>query len=422
MAAVAALVCVLAVWMAAPALVGDGGPDREAVGTDATERFLALDGLAGTVARVGDGSAGPRIVRRVWIRPGTGSLRATTLAGPEAKRGTIVSNGSTTWVYSRARNRATRYVEPTVVGPDDRAGDAAGSDTTPADRDPLAARQSDRVDRIERLEQLFERLNVSARAADRAAGTNVTLRVTTLPVVPRPDGGELPAVRSGRFRLTFAGTDRIADRQTYVLRIASVGDLPGRIDSYTRTLSVDAEHFAVLRDHVETVVDGRQTERTRVYRNVTFDPGIEDDRFRFDPPADATVTTRDPAAGRIDTYVSRRALADGTAAPVPDLEPALPRTFAFERGVYRSGTGSIRVEYGNATARVAVDVNRAGGLTRADDPDRTVRIDGREVAVQWVGPLRAYSWRCGGYQYHLTAEGVSVATARAAVAAVSCSA
>lgn len=405
-----ALACAVAAGLAIVTLSGTDSPDRHPIGVNATDRFLALDGLAGTVERVVEtNNSTIRIVRHVRRRPGSGQFWTRTVVGPAGKLGRTVSNGSTTWVYSRQRNQVKQYMHPAVVGPASQPGRF-----TPVD-------QSIHREQVERLEQLFERLAISTPADDPADSPNRTVRVRTLPVLPQSstETTAVPAVRNRYFRLTFGGTDQVTGRKAYVLRFRAIDSPEARVDRYNRTLFIDTEHFVVLRDHSEIVVNGRRVERTWTYRNVSFNPGIEDNRFHFDLPTNATVETVEPTSERIYTYRTRQSLADETTVQVP--APDLPPSFAFVRGVRWPASGSIRLKYANATAEVALRVNPDSDALRKRSPEETtVDINGREVAYGRTVFSQSFSWRCQDHQYFLKTEGLSKATGKAIAASVHC--
>jgi outer membrane lipoprotein-sorting protein len=377
-------------------------PDARPVGVNASERAANLEGVSGTVetVRVEDNRTVGRTVQQVAKRPGTGQSRVDTVAGPEDKRWLIVSNGSITWEYSPPRDYVRKRPAPTV----EVSGD-------PAVEQP----------RGERVERLFRLLNVSRSAAGRTERVNATGRVSPLPVVPRGEAVAPASVNLSRgwFRVEYAGTDRVAGREVYVVRIEHLaGEGPERTVDYRQTLSVDTEWFVVLRRHTEVTVDGERIAQTRTYRNVTFNPGLDDEEFTFDPPANATVETVEPAYDTVYRYGSLAGLRADVEMSVP--RPDLPAAFSFQEGV-RKGETSIELRYANATARVTVHKDRAGGLTSRPSPDETVvDIGGREAVYQQYGVDQSLSWRCGEYQYLVSAEGASRALLTDVAESVAC--
>jgi outer membrane lipoprotein-sorting protein len=379
----------------------DSGDSRP-IGVNASEQAADLEGVSGTVetVRVEDNRTVRRTVQQVKKRPGTGESRVDTVVGPESKRWLIVSNGSTTWEYSPQRDYVRKSVRPKVV---------------------VSGEPSIDRPRSERVERLFRLLNVSRSAAGRTERVNATGRVSPLPVVPRGDTATPASVNlsKGWFRLEYAGLDRVAGREVYVVRIEHLdGDGPGRTVDYRQTLAVDTEWFVVLERQTEVTVDGEQVEQTRTYRNVTFNPELDGDEFTFDPPPNTTVETVEPAHDTVYRYGSLAGLRADLETSVP--RPDLPATFAFQ-GAVRRGQTSVELRYGNATTQVAVSKNRAGGLTSRDTAGGTVvEIDGHEAVYQQYGVSQSLSWRCGEYRYLVSTEGASRALLTDVAESVAC--
>lgn len=389
---IAAVLAALAV-----AVIGTGSwlvtdaSDSQPIGHDASERVAELDGIAATVetTTVRNDRTTTRIVQRVERRPGTGTVRIEPIDVPESKQWLIVSNGSTTWQYSQPRNRVEKFVGPESVAPDGFEGERREG---------------------EWVERLFRRLDVSPGAVNRTKRANTTVQVSPLPVVPPGDetSPSTPSLNNSLFHLEYRGTDRIADRQAYVLRIESADETDAAVTNYTQTLFVDTEWFVVLRTHTEVTVDGRRLEQTRTYRTVSFNPGLDDDRFVFTPPPGATVETVNLSAGPVASYGSLAELRDAVETPVP--EPDVPAALEFRGGTLGGSENSvIRMEYANATARVVIEKNRAtGGITRVQTAgEESVDIDGNE-GIYDAGVVRqSLSWQCQEVTYSVTGEGIS---------------
>lgn len=386
----AAVLAVLAVAVIATgSWLATGVSDSRPIGHNASERVADLDGLAATVetATVRDNRTTARLVQRVERRPRTGAVRIEPVDAPERKRWLTVSNGSTMWQYSRSQNRVKKLVSPDLVALDE-----------------IEQREGEWVER------LFRRLDVSPEAVNRTQRANTTVQVSPLPVVPPGDrtAPSPPSLNNSLFRLEYRGTDRVADRQTYVLRIESVDETDARVTNYTQTLFVDTEWFVVLRKHTEGTVDGSRFEQTRTYRNVSFNPGLDDDRFAFSPPPGATVETVDVPSEPVTTYRSLAALRDAVEMSVP--EPAVPPTLEFQVATLRELDNSVvQMEYANATTRVVVAKRqKTGGLTRVQTADEeSVDIDGREGIYDEGVVSRTLSWQCDDVAYTVTGEGVS---------------
>jgi hypothetical protein len=141
---------------------------------------------------------------------------------------------------------------------------------------------------------------------------------------------------------------------------------------------------------------------------VSFNPGLDDDRFTFSPPPGATVETVDVPSEPVTTYGSLAELRDAVEMSVP--EPAVPPTLEFQVATLRELDNSVvRMEYANATTRVVIAKRQeTGGLTSAQTSgEESVDIDGREGIYDRGIVSRTLSWQCDDVAYTVTGEGVS---------------
>jgi outer membrane lipoprotein-sorting protein len=129
----------------------------------------------------------------------------------------------------------------------------------------------------------------------------------------RADRAAMAAEYRDRYDLEYRGTERIAGREAHVLAVAAknetverdvsllVGDTEfvvpletsdprDELDVVEQRLWIDAEYEYPLKERlvVETDAGGRY-ELVMEYESIAFNVGLEDDRFAFDPPANATV-------------------------------------------------------------------------------------------------------------------------------------
>jgi outer membrane lipoprotein-sorting protein len=123
------------------------------------------------------------------------------------------------------------------------------------------------------------------------------------------------------------------------------------------------------------------------YENVTVNPGIPDARFRFDPPANATVTT---SSLSMQTYDSRAALANDTEMAVPD--PTVPDEFSFDRGVVLDD--AVTLQYTNGSASLLVTVSDAE--SESSDRGESVAIGDHEGRFVSTGEFASVRWACDG--------------------------
>lgn len=287
-------------------LPADGGAQAQPVGHNASERLAALDGVNATVVTTIDReNTTKRTVQQVSIRPSTGEMRATRQSTNGSSL--IVSNGSVTWAYDRGSGEATRI----------ETGDYGG----------LAGQQG------ERIERLFARLNISQSATEGSERIPASAEIAPLPVVPtgQHSGGATPTGEAQTdFGLRYEGTDTIDGREVYVLTISTPHDQSGQVfANYTQTMSVDTEWFLPLATHTKWTLDGDRVEVLTVYRNVTVNPGFDNEIFTFEPPANATV--EEVADLQTGSYDSRSTLRENVSMSVPD--PDCPRpSISMSRG------------------------------------------------------------------------------------------
>jgi outer membrane lipoprotein-sorting protein len=374
-------VLVLGLWFPGAASSTDSTP----LGTNASERYAALDGLDATETTVIEhGDERRRTVAHVSLRPGTGKQRTVITHGPSRRYERRVSNGTVLWLYDRDGNTATML----PLSPD-----------------------TDATSRGARIERLFTRLNVTD--PDETTAVPVTPGVDPLPVVPHSGAG--PPVSesvtgSANHGVSYNGTASVDGRETYVLRLTSAAS-----SGYEQTLWVDTEHFFPLKHRTAWTDDGERVTVTTTYTNVTFDPGLSPETFQFDPPRNATVER--PSTPEVTTHGSIAALRASTDISVPD--PDLPATFEL---VYASQTtGKARgvgLQYVNATSTLSVAKYNLTYPVRGGD--KRVTVAGRE-AVLSLGSTVSVSWNCPAYRYTVRGSGVSRERVLAVAESVACS-
>ncbi len=352
---------------------GDGSASQPAIGENASARLADLDGLAATRETVvrHDGSAS-RTVERVTVDPDAGAVRAAVREGP-GSTDLRVSNGSTLWLYDRENATAERI---------DLSEPAAGN-------------------ALDRIPRLFERLN---RAADAPTeGTSVS--VSPLPVVPAAGDRGRPATGpvgrdDGAYRLTYEGTETVDGREARVLSIGAAG-AGEPAANYTQTLWLDADRYYPLRQRTAWTQGGDRTVVTTTLRNVTVDPGIDADAFRFEPPAGATVEEVETPDRR--RYGSVGALREAAEMTVPRVD--LPDSFALAEATRTEGrVTSVGLRYVNATGVLTV-----AKITPAYAPyseGETVSLGDREATYRDTGGRRTVFWSTDDVQYKVSGRGL----------------
>jgi outer membrane lipoprotein-sorting protein len=380
--AVIAVVAVGVVALWPTGSTGSPGP----IGHNASDQLAALDGLTATVeTTVVRGGETNRSYRRVAMRPGTGKVRSVSVSDEILGVDLLVSNGSVTWLYDREANNVTRL---------DTGSSLAGVNT-----------------QGNRIERLFTRLNVSRATVDERRSVPPAPGVAPLPVVPGGQSGPQPSRPSATsFGVTYNGTDTVSGREVYVLSVSSGGGTSGSVRNYTQTLYVDTEWFVPLQTRTAWTSDDQRVVSTTTYRNVTFNPGLDADRFTFDPPANATIETL--STPEIRRYASRAALRANATLSVP--EPDLPTTFDFRYGTRTTGNvTSLSLQYTNATAQLTVSktdfatVNASNGTNATTTDGEKLTVNGRTATYRQIGPSRLISFDCGEYRYSVVGSGIS---------------
>lgn len=364
--------------------IGDESRQDEPDFGRASVQVATLDGLNATVRTTIDrGTETYQSVERVSLRPDRGAVRSVDVSEQSGRGELSVSNGSVLWLFDRERNAVTK-IELTDV--DDR---------TPS--------------RIDQLQVLFEQLNRTGEATD-AGSPRTTPGIEPLPAVPHagaePTGTAAPATAdgAGMYEVTVNGTATVAGRETYVVDVTKT-ETNGTafVEEYSQTLWVDSKWFYPLQQRTTWVADGDRTTITTTYENVTFNPGLTDETFRFDPPADATVS--EPDVPDTDTYDSVNALHSDAEMTVP--EPELPPSFEL---AYASRTeGRVRgvgLQYVNATAGLSVSKDNLSWYEPSTEAE-SVSIGDQEGEYRDLGPTTSLSWACGEYRYTIRGRGVS---------------
>jgi outer membrane lipoprotein-sorting protein len=375
-----------------------GGETAEPhIGHNASERLQSLDGLNATVeTTLVRGNETTRSVREVSLRPGARMRRAEVVSGTGNGTGNrlVVSNGTATWIYDREASEVTKL--------------------------SVSGSRGDTSTRGRRIEQLFNRLNISRSNADESESAPPSSGLVPLPTVPAGGGGdgaadagpEPDAVGKRGFGVRYEGTGTVDGRETYVLTVtAQGGPSNGTFSNYSQTIHVDTEWFLPLRTHTEWRLDGHAFEVTTVYRNVTFEPGLSDSLFTFDPPADATVREVDGIS--ISTYDSVSALRANVSAAVP--EPAIPESFELTAArAAGDPVRSVTLQYANATSSISVQKTTfAGGQPVSNGsellPGDPITVAGNDARYRQIATNKLVTWTCegAGHRYSVIGNGVT---------------
>jgi len=394
-----AVVGVFAVFLVSAGMFAAFGGDTDAsepepIGGNAAETYAAIDGVSATVTTEFEGpNSSSRTVMAVKERPDSQYLYQRTIEGP-GNRTSIYANGSTMWLYDRDADTATRQELPAALG----NGTSTG----------------------ERVADIFAAINAQRDATD---GDPDERGVSPLPVVSGPATAEPPvggpSQNATEYDVTYLGTDTVDGRETHVVRIngtLSGANASSLLTNVTQKLWIDADRYYPLKYDQRYWIDGERYRVEMTYSNVTFDPGLTNATFRFDPPPNVTVEER--VVPESTTYESRGALALAAEMSVPDPTPPP----GFEPDAFRRTTGearSVELVYANATAELSVTKSNRTGVVAIDDETREV-VDGREVSYDELGGLAFAAWECDGYRYSVYGENVSKPVLLDVVATVEC--
>lgn len=375
--------------VAVSTLTAQEDPRTGTVGQNASDRLTSMDGFNATVEQTFTGPNGTRnSTLRLSARPGTGMFREVSTGGDRAGRLTV-SNGSAEWTYDRQNNTVT----------------VLSTDAT----EPRYARRG------ERIERLFTRLSVSRAAIDERKRVSSDAPVIRLPVdSPRRQSATgRTNTSTGNVTLVYNGTATVSGRETYILELSSRS--PSRsgtrlFSNFSQRLYVDTEWFLPVRTEASYEVNGNRLRTTRVLRNISINPGLDDSLFTFTPPENATVGSLLPELNR-SVYRDRAALAANTTLPVPD--PDLPDSFSFDSARLTDGeVSSLSLTYVNDTAAFSVSVTPHADYPNAT-PNGTFRSVGRNLTVNGqnatysrFATTRIVRWSCAGYQYSVSGQGV----------------
>lgn len=369
---VAALVALAGVAGSAWVATSASAPDRPQFDDDVADQYDAIQGVEGTRTTTieRNGTVESTRTYAVQLRPDTGEKRLSLREGPESRFGTRVSNGSVLWLYERETPNVTR-----IELDDDRA--------------------SSRGDTIARL---FARLNATTGDGETPAEPPT---VEPLPVVPESaaQSGAATGVGGGPLTVSYGGTDTVADREVYVLRLTPVNESTDA--NYEQTLWLDAENYFPLKQRTAWTHEGQRTVMTTTYTDVAFDPGLDDDTFTPDIPENATVHSPDTA--ETTTYRSVGALREASDVAVPD--PVVPPTYELTYATQTNGrVQGVGLRYANRTSVVSV---AKYSFTYADEDDEgELTIDGRPATLT-TGQRVSLSWNCEDYRYTVRGTGIS---------------
>jgi outer membrane lipoprotein-sorting protein len=370
-AAVAVAVVCLATAGIYVAFGGDAGTAAdEAIGENASERYESIDGVSANVTMVMETpNETSRMALRIKERPGTQYLYQRVYNG-SGEYHEMYSNGTIMWQYDPQKREATRMT----------------LDNRTFEQDGMAAR----------LDELFTQIDAGGEERNGPKPGVSPLPGPASPVTSDPAVGNVAPPNSTEYDVNYLGTETIDGRETHVVKIN--GTLRGRgemmLSNMTQTLWIDAERYYPLKYYQTWDRPDGTYEVTQTYTNVTFDPGLDDADFEFDPPENVTVNERTMPA--IETYDSRSETAESADIPIPD--PAVPDGFALEQGQLIDGDSqSVSLTYANETGEIVVTVQNA--THQGSGNGEEISVNGRNGTYSEFGETGVASWTCGDRTY-----------------------
>lgn len=197
-----------------------------------------------------------------------------------------------------------------------------------------------------------------------------------------------------RFDVIYDGTATVEGQETHEVTLVPANE-SGIGSDIEMTMWVDADNWFPVKQRLTSDEGG--FESTTRYENVTVNPGIDDERFTFEPPADAT--ERDTG---IDSYDSRADLAGATNATLPD--PDLPEGFTFEGGTATSfnDTDSVSLRYASGDETLSISVT--GGASDSQEGDQTVEVGNRTGHYSEMNDYGHLIWTCEDSTYSVAGE------------------
>lgn len=331
-------------------------------GDTAVQQYEDLDAYSATVVtEFTHGNETNVTEGTIVARPGTGQYYQEIRPTGQDGGITMISNGTVTWLYDEAENEVTRL----STGP--------GID--------------------------YERDQIR-RTINRAQEDDETVpMVPSAPVAPTAGGETGDATLDlGPATVEYEGVEHVGDREAHVISMDAADEADGE---YTQTLYLDTEWFVQLRMEMRTTLDDEPVEMSYRVEDVDFDPDIDDDRFEFEPPADATI--EEPADIDRTVYDSRADLVADVEMSVPD--PDLPDGFELRQAEHSIGLGfeSVSLQYTSDVALIGVTKQNTT-FDPADDDAETVEIGDQIGTYDQIGSDAIVSWDCDGDAYSVSGD------------------
>jgi outer membrane lipoprotein-sorting protein len=198
-----------------------------------------------------------------------------------------------------------------------------------------------------------------------------------------------------RFEVTDYEEATLGGQETY--RVTLVPETDATLNT-TATAHLDRETYFPVSVEQSYELENRTMTSHIEYEDVTLNATIPDDRFTFDPPANATVETAD--IPETESFESLDAMREGVDASVPD--PSVPDDYEFTRGqVFYGDNTSISLRYENDTATLAVSKLESDHIMSDGE---NVTVGDRDGQLRTFGETTMVVWQCDGWTYSVSGE------------------
>ncbi|MFD1645293.1 LolA family protein [Haloarchaeobius litoreus] len=367
------LTLLLVVGAGCTGFVGEDRPTAPTVdGDGAVEAYESIDGVHAVVeTTITHGNTTEHRRSEVWTRPASGEVREEVREPASRAGNLVVANGSQLWVYneSRAVVRTQSYERG--------QGDAVRMDTF--------------------LRQVFDAVAASGNETVRSPPTVGMGPAPSVPVEGET-GAEVrnASTRIENYTATYEGTETVSDHETHVVELAPSGDVPTVASDLRIRYYLDTEHYFPVKVTQSMTVNGEEFRVVTEYTDVVFDPGIDDSRFHFDPPEDASVVDLEESR---ETFETRAAAAANVSMTLPD--PDVPDGYELSQvGVLRGDITTVTVFYRNDAGDVLYVSEHSEPRSTGSAEGVTVDVGGIEGRYVATDSLGSVVWSCAdGPQY-----------------------
>jgi len=184
-------------------------------------------------------------------------------------------------------------------------------------------------------------------------------------------------------------------RETYRVTLVPETD-PGNSVETTVTAWLDTETYFPVTVEQSYDLENRSISTRTHYENVTLNATIPDERFTFDPPANATVESAD--LPDTQTFDSLESIRESVDVSVPD--PEVPEGFEFQQGtLVEYNHTTISLNYENETSRLSVSKLSS---ERSLDGGENVTVGDHDGHLRSYGDTTLVTWTCDGWTYSVS--------------------